>query len=78
MLGSGGNSKLTGNPQPRWCPKNKVYVNLSNLTERTILQHPSYSIVRPRYSCGACPAKFFKNSFLVKHVESHLFFTLPQ
>ena len=38
------------------------------------VKHPSYSIVRPRYSCGACPAKFFKNSFLVKHVESHIFF----
>ena len=27
--------------------------------------------LKPQFSCGACPAKFFKNSFLIKHCESH-------
>ena len=27
--------------------------------------------LKPQFSCGICPAKFFKNSFLIKHCESH-------
>ncbi len=29
--------------------------------------------LKPNYACGACPAKFFKNNFLAKHVEKHQF-----
>jgi hypothetical protein len=28
--------------------------------------------LKPQFSCGACPAKFFKNSFLIKHCQYHL------
>jgi len=27
------------------------------------------TLLRPRYACGACPARFFKLAFLIKHVE---------
>lgn len=30
-------------------------------------------MLKPQYSCGVCPAKFFKNSFLVRHAECHQF-----
>ena len=32
-----------------------------------------FKALKPHFSCGACPAKFFKNSFLVKHSECHGF-----